>query len=503
MDFDLLQNLATGFSAAATLKNLGFAFLGCLLGTLIGVLPGIGPIPTIAMLLPITFGLDPLSSLVMLAGIFYGAAYGGSTTSILVNIPGEAASIVTCIDGHAMAKQGRAGAALGVAALGSFFAGTVGTVFIAAFGPPLAAVARQFNSPDYFSLMVLGLVTAVILAHGSVLKAVGMVLIGLLLGLVGTDVNSGLTRYTFGIPDIWDGIDFVPMVIGMFGIVEIIRNLERTELPRPHLKARMRDLWPKGQDFREAWPAVVRGTALGSLLGILPGGGAVLASFASYTLEKKVAKDPSRFGKGAIEGVAGPESANNAGAQTSFIPLLTLGLPSNAIMALMMGAMIIQGIQPGAAVMTKHPELFWGMVASMWIGNLMLVVINLPLIGIWVRLLSVPYRLLYPAILLFCVIGIYSTNTNVAQLVLCAVFAVFGYILLRLGCEPAPLVLGFILGPVMEENLRRSLVISRGDPMVFFERPISAVLLATTVVVVLALIVLPQFRQTRKEAFQE
>ena len=503
MDFDLFQNLATGFSAAATLKNLGFAFLGCLLGTLIGVLPGIGPIPTIAMLLPITFGLDPLSSLVMLAGIFYGAQYGGSTTSILVNIPGEAASIVTCIDGHQMAKQGRAGAALGVAALGSFFAGTVGTVFIAGFGPPLAAIARQFNSPDYFSLMVLGLVTAVILAHGSVLKAVGMVLVGLLLGLVGTDVNSGLTRYTFGIAEIWEGIDFVPMVIGMFGIVEIIRNLEHRELPRPHVKARMRDLWPKGQDFREAWPAVLRGTGLGSLLGILPGGGAVLASFASYTLEKKVARDPSRFGNGAMEGVAGPESANNAAAQTLFIPLLTLGLPSNAIMALMMGAMIIQGIQPGAAVMTSRPELFWGMVASMWIGNLMLLVINLPLIGIWVRLLSVPYRLLYPAILLFCVIGIYSTNTNAAQLAICAVFAVFGYILLRFGCEPAPLVLGFILGPVMEENLRRSLVISRGDPIVFIERPISATLLAATVAIVLALVVLPQFRRTRKEAFQE
>src|SRR5688572_6185549 len=503
MDFDLLHNLAMGFSAAGSLKNLWFAFIGCLLGTLIGVLPGIGPIPTIAMLLPITFGLDPLSSLVMLAGIFYGAQYGGSTTSILVNIPGEAASIVTCIDGRQMAKQGRAGGALGVAALGSFFAGTVGTVFIAGFGPPLAAVAREFNSPDYFSLMVLGLVTAVILAHGSLLKAVGMVLVGLLLGVVGTDANSGLTRYTFGIADIWDGIDFVPMVIGMFGIVEIIRNLEHTVLPRPHLKAGMRDLWPRGQDFREAWPAVLRGTGLGSLLGILPGGGAVLAAFASYTLEKKLAKDPSRFGKGAIEGVAGPESANNAAAQTSFIPLLTLGLPSNAIMALMMGAMIIQGIQPGAAVMTRHPELFWGMVVSMWIGNLMLVVINLPLIGIWVRLLSVPYRLLYPAILLFCVIGIYSTNTNAGQLAICAVFAVFGYILLRFGCEPAPLVLGFILGPLMEENLRRSLIISRGDPTVFVERPISATLLATTVVLVLALIVLPQFRRTRKEAFQE
>src|SRR5262245_886716 len=503
MDFDLIQNLATGFSAAASLKNLGFAFLGCLLGTLIGVLPGIGPIPTIAMLLPITFGLDPLSSLVMLAGIYYGAQYGGSTTSILVNIPGEAASIVTCIDGHEMAKQGRAGVALGVAALGSFFAGTIGTVFIAGFGPPLAAIAQQFNSPDYFSFMVLGLVTAVILAHGSVLKATGMVLVGLLLGLVGTDENSGLTRYTFGIAEIWEGIDFVPMVIGMFGVVEIIRNLERTELPRPHLKAGMRDLWPRGRDFREAWPAVLRGTGLGSLLGILPGGGAVLASFASYTLEKKVARDPGRFGKGAIEGVAGPESANNAAAQTSFIPLLTLGLPSNAIMALMMGAMIIQGMQPGAAVMTSRPELFWGMVASMWIGNLMLLIINLPLIGIWVRLLSVPYRLLYPAILLFCVIGIYSTNTSAAHLVLCAAFAVFGYVLVRFGCEPAPLVLGFILGPLMEENLRRSLVISRGDPIVFIERPISAALLATTIVTVLALVVLPQLRRTRKEAFQE
>jgi TctA family transporter len=503
MGLDLLHNLATGFGAAASLNNLGFAFIGCLLGTLIGVLPGIGPIPTIAMLLPITFGLDPLSSLVMLAGIYYGAQYGGSTTSILVNIPGEASSIVTCIDGYEMAKQGRAGPALGIAALGSFFAGCVGTVFIAGFGPPLAAVAQQFNSPDYFSLMVLGLVTAVILAHGSVIKAVGMVLVGLLLGLVGTDVNSGLTRYTFGLSEIWDGIDFVPLVIGMFGIVEIIRNLEQTTLPRPHLVARMRDLWPTGKDLRDSWQAVLRGTGLGSVLGILPGGGAVLASFASYTLEKKVAKDPTRFGKGAIEGVAGPESANNAAAQTNFIPLLTLGLPSNAVMALMMGAMIIQGIQPGAAVMTKRPDLFWGMVASMWIGNLMLLVINLPLIGIWVRLLSVPYRLLYPAILLFCVIGIYSINTSAGQLTICVVFAVFGYLLLRFGCEPAPLVLGFILGPLMEENLRRSLVISRGDPMVFIERPISATLLATTVVLVLALIVLPQFRRTRREAFQE
>ncbi|HWM47093.1 MAG TPA: tripartite tricarboxylate transporter permease [Xanthobacteraceae bacterium] len=499
---EVLSNLATGFGAAGTLANLGFALIGCLLGTLIGVLPGIGPIPTIAILLPITYGLDPLSSLVMLAGIYYGAAYGGSTTSILVNMPGEASSIVTCIDGHQMAKQGRAGVALGVSALGSFFAGCVGTIFICAFAPPLAALAQQFNSPDYFSLMVLGLITAVVLAHGSVVKAIAMILVGLLFGLVGTDVNSGATRFTFGASILWDGIDFLPLVIGMFGVVEIIRNLEQGEAHRDHISTRFRDLWPKMSDFRDSWMAVVRGTALGSLLGILPGGGAVLSSFASYTVEKKVAKDPSRFGKGAIEGVAGPESANNAASMTSFIPLLTLGLPSNAIMALMMGAMMIQGIQPGSAVMTSRPELFWGMVASMWIGNLMLVIINLPMIGIWVKLLSLPYRFLYPAILLFCVIGVYSTNNNAVMMLLTAGFAVFGYILIRLDCEPAPMVLGFILGPLMEENLRRSLVLSRGDPIIFLQRPISAVLLILSAIVV-ALIVLPAFRKTREEAFQE
>jgi putative tricarboxylic transport membrane protein len=499
---DVVQNLATGFAAAASWSNLGFALIGCLLGTLIGVLPGIGPIPTIAMLLPITFGLDPLAALIMLAGIYYGAQYGGSTTSILVNMPGEASSIVTCLDGYQMARQGRAGPALVVAALGSFFAGCVGTLFVAAFAPPLAYLAQQFNSPDYFSLMVLGLVMAIVLAHGSVLKALAMVLIGLLLGLVGTDVNTGVTRYTFGWSAIWDRIDFLPLVIGLFGIAEIMRNVERPDAQRSAYSARMRELWPKASDLRAAWPSAVRGTGVGALLGILPGGGAVLAAFASYTLEKKLAKDPSRFGNGAIEGVAGPESANNAGAQTSFIPLLTLGLPSNAVMALMMGAMIIQGIAPGSAVMEKRPDLFWGMVASMWIGNAMLLVINLPLLGVWVKLLSVPYRLLYPAVLLFCVIGVYSTNTEAAQLVLTALFAVFGYLLVRFGCEPAPLVLGFILGPLMEENLRRSLVMSRGDPMIFIERPISVVLLAMSLVAV-ALIVLPQFRSTRERAFQQ
>jgi TctA family transporter len=499
---DLFNNIILGFSVAGTPINLGFALIGCLVGTLIGVLPGIGPVATVAMLLPLTFYLEPVSGLIMLAGIFYGAQYGGSTTAILVNLPGETSSVVTCIDGHQMARQGRAGAALAVAALGSFFAGTVSTLLIALFSPPLAKVGQSFGAPEYFSLMVLGLISAVVLAHGSVVKAVAMMVFGLLLGLVGTDGNTGGQRFTFGLITLADGIGFVPVAVGVFGVGEIIANLMAPEEKRSIVMEKISNLWPTKAEFKQAWPAVIRGTALGSILGVLPGGGATLSSFAAYVFEKKIAKDPSRFGRGAIEGVAGPESANNAAAQTSFIPLLTLGLPSNAIMALMMGAMIIQGIQPGSAVMTKRPDLFWGMVASMWIGNLMLLVINLPLIGIWVRLLSVPYRLLYPAILLFCVIGIYSTNSNMAQLVLCAVFAVFGYVLLRFGCEPAPLVLGFILGPLMEENLRRSLVISRGDPMVFLERPISAVLLAMTVAII-ALIVLPQFRRTREEAFQE
>ncbi len=499
---EIFDNLATGFVAAASLQNLMFCLIGVLLGTLVGVLPGIGPIPTLALLLPITFGMDPLSALVMMAGIYYGAQYGGSTTSILVNMPGEASSVVTCIEGHQMARRGRAGAALATAALGSFFAGCIGTVFIAAFAPPLSAIAQQFTSPDYFSLMVLGLLMAVVLAHGSVTKAVAMVLIGLLLGLVGTDVNTGVTRYTFGIGGLWEGIEFLPLVLGLFGIVEILRNLENPPATRDPISTRLRDLWPTREEFRLSWPAALRGTGLGSLLGILPGGGAVLASFASYTVERKITRTPERFGKGAIEGVAGPEAANNAAAQTSFIPMLTLGIPSNPVMAIMMGALIIQGIQPGAAVMTARPELFWGLVASMWIGNLMLVVINLPMLGIWVRLLSVPYRFLFPAILLFCAVGVYTTSTEPFMMVLMIVFTLFGYLLLKLGCEPAPLILGFILGPLMESNLRRSLVISRGDPMIFLERPISLGLLVCSVLVV-ALIVFPQFRKTREAAFQE
>ena len=498
---DILHNLVLGFGAALSLQNLFFCLVGCLLGTLIGVLPGIGPVATIAMLLPITYGLPPLAALIMLAGIYYGAQYGGSTTAILVNMPGETSSVVTCLDGYQMARQGRAGPALAIAAIGSFFAGCVGTLFVAALAPALALLTTKFTSVEYFSLMVLGLLSAVVMAQGSIIKAVAMIFVGLLFGLAGTDVNSGTARFTFGVSEMFDGIGFLPVVMGLFGINEVMTNLDQPE-SRETLTTKVGKLWLSRQDFREAWPAVLRGTGLGSLLGILPGGGAVLASFASYMVEKKVARDPSRFGRGAIEGVAGPESANNAAAQTSFIPLLTLGLPSNVVMALMMGAMIIQGIAPGSAVMDKRPDLFWGMVASMWIGNLMLLVINLPLIGIWVRLLRIPYRLLYPCILVFCLIGIYTVNNSTTDVLLTVVFSAFGYLLVKFGCEPAPFVLGFILGPLMEENLRRSMVLSRGDPSIFFTRPISLVLLVLAAGLV-ALVVVPQISATREKAFQE
>ncbi len=502
MSLDFIDHLALGFQAAATWQNLGFAFFGCLLGTVIGVLPGIGTIPAIALLLPATYGLEPLSSLIMLAGIYYGAQYGGSTTSILVNMPGESSSVVTCIDGHQMARNGRAGSALAIAALGSFFAGCVGTLFIAAFGPVLGAFSLQFNAPEFFALLVLGLTMGIILARGSAIKALAMVAFGLLLGVVGTDVNTGVMRYTFDSASLWDGLGFLPLVIGLFGVTEVIRNLEEPDQARVKMKTGIRDLYPSRQELREAWPAAVRGTAIGAILGVLPGGGAVLSSFASYTVEKKIARFPEKFGHGAVQGLAGPESANNAGAQTSFIPLLTLGLPSNALMALIMGAMMIHGIAPGTSVMSERPELFWGMIASMWIGNAMLVVLNLPLIGLWVKLLSVPYRLLFPSILMFCAIGVYGTDDNLLQMSLTCLFALFGYIMLKVGCEPAPLVLGFVLGPPMESNLRRSLTISDGSALIFFERPIAATLLVAAIVVI-ALIVFPQFRQKRQEAFAE
>ena len=498
---DVLANLAHGFAVAFTLQNLLFCLMGAMLGTLIGVLPGIGPVPTIAMLLPFTFSLSPIPALIMLAGIYYGAQYGGSTTAILVNMPGESSSVVTCLDGYQMARKGKAGAALAIAAIGSFIAGCIATVLVAVFSGPLTKVAQSFGAAEYFSLMVFGLIAAVVLAQGSVIKAVAMIFVGLFLGLVGTDVNTGKQRFTFGIPELSDGIGFVPIALGLFGIAEIITNLGKPE-ERSILAQKITGLMPTREDFRASLPAILRGTALGSVLGVLPGGGAVLSAFSAYTLEKKIAKDPSRFGQGAIEGVAAPESANNAGAQTSFIPLLTLGIPPNPVMALMIGAMMIHGIQPGPQVMTKQPELFWGLIASMWVGNLMLVVINLPLIGIWVKLLSVPYRLLFPAILLFCAIGVYSLNNSAFEVALTAMFGLMGYFFLKAGCEGAPLLLGFILGPMMEENLRRALLLAHGDATVFVTRPISATLLAMSALLLLAVVV-PAVRSTREQAFQE
>ncbi len=498
---DLLNNLALGFSVALSLNNIWYCFIGVMLGTLIGVLPGIGPIATISMLLPATFVLPPVSALIMLAGIYYGAQYGGSTTAILVNLPGEVSSVVTCLDGYQMARKGQAGKALGVAALGSFFAGSVATVLIAGFAPPLAELALKFGPADYFSLMVLGLIAAVVLAHGSIIKAIAMIVLGLLLGLIGTDVNSGVARYSFGIPELIDGLGIGTVAMGMFGFSEIIRNLEDGEEREIFTKS-VTGLLPNWTDIKRcAWP-VIRGTALGSMLGILPGGGPVLGSFSAYTLEKKLSKTPEKFGTGMIEGVASPESANNAAAQTSFIPLLTLGIPSNPVMALMIGAMIIHGIQPGPQIMTAKPELFWGMIASMWVGNFMLVVLNLPLIGMWVKLLTVKYDYLFPAILIFCCIGVYSISNATMDVLLAALFGFIGYSFIKMEMEPAPLLLGFVLGPMMEENLRRALLLSRGDPAVFFTRPISLTLLIITAGLIV-IVLMPAISKKREEAFQE
>jgi len=498
---DLIANLATGFAVALTPANLGFCFLGALIGTLVGVLPGIAPITTIAILLPFTFTLEPASSLIMLAGIFYGAQYGGSTTAILVNVPGESSAIVTCLDGHQMAKQGRAGPALAIAAIASFVAGTIATIVIATASVPMAALALKFTAPEYFSLMVLGLTGAVVLAHGAPGKAVAMVLLGLLLGLVGIDVNTGAPRMTLDIPELGDGIGFVPIAIGMFGVAELAVTLGRPQ-DRTLLDVKLHQLWPTREEITACIPAMLRGTALGSVLGVLPGGGAALSSFAAYGLEKKVSRTPERFGRGAIEGVAAPEAANNAGAQTSFIPLLTLGIPGNAIMALMIGAMMIQGIQPGPQVMTAQPQLFWGVIASMWLGNVMLVILNLPLIGVWVSLLRVPYRLMFPAIVLFCCIGTYSINNSAFEVGLMLMFAALGVFFIKVGAEPAPFILGFILGPLMEENFRRAMMISRGDLTVFLTRPISGFLLFLSLILLIILI-LPAVRSKRAAVFQE
>ena len=498
---ELLSNLSLGFSVALGGANLLYCFIGVLLGTIIGVLPGIGPIATMAMLLPATFVLPPVSALIMLAGMYYGASYGGSTTAILMNLPGEISSVVTCLDGYQMARRGQAGKALGIAALGSFFAGSVATLLIAAFAPPLAEMALKFGPAEYFSLVVLGLIAAVVLAQGSIIKAVAMIVLGLLIGLIGTDVNSGVRRFNFGMFELSDGVGIGPIAMGLFGFAEIIRNLEHTKKREIFIK-RVTGLLPTWQDIKQSAWAVIRGTVLGSTLGILPGAGTVLGSFSAYMVEKKLAKDPSRFGKGAIEGVAAPESANNAAAQTSFIPLLTLGIPVSPVMAMMMGAMIIQGIQPGPTVIRDQPELFWGIVSSMWVGNLMLVVLNLPLIGLWVKLLTIPYRFLYPAILIFCGIGVYSISNAWMDVLLSALFGFVGYVFIKFGCEPAPLLLGFVLGPMMEENLRRALRLSIGDPTVFFTRPISLTLLILAAAL-LVIVLVPTVRKTREVAFRE
>jgi TctA family transporter len=501
---ELFPNLYLGFSVALSLKNLMYCFIGVFAGTMIGVLPGIGPLATISMLLPITFNLEPTSALIMLAGIYYGCQYGGSTTAILVKLPGESASVVTCLDGHEMARNGRAGPALAMAAIGSFFAGTVGTLMIAQFGPPLAEVALKFGAPEYFSLMVMGLIASVVLAAGGFLKALAMIFLGLLFGIVGTDVNSGMARFSFGFPGLTDGLSFTVVAMGLFGFSEILSNLaQKAETAsRDLLTQKITHLYPTKDDMkRSAWP-VVRGTALGIFFGILPGAGPTISAFSSYALEKKMSKTPERFGTGMIEGVAGPESANNGAAQAAFIPTLALGIPGTATMALMLGALTIQGIAPGPQVMTQRPDLFWGLIASMWIGNLMLVVLNLPLVGLWVRLLRVPYRMLFPAILSFMVIGVYSINNNPLDVYMTILFGLMGFVFIKLKAEPAPLILAFVLGPLMEENLRRALLISRGDPTVFFTRPISAGFLAATAIL-LAIMLLPKLRKKREEVVEE
>jgi TctA family transporter len=496
---ELFPNLALGFSVALTLQNLMYCFIGVFLGTLIGVLPGIGPLATMSMLLPLTFVLPPVAALIMLAGIYYGSDYGGSTTAILINLPGEGSSVVTLLEGHPMAQQGRAGAALGIAALGSFFAGCVGTLLIALVGPPLTGLALKFNSPEYFALMLMALVCASVVGSGSLLKSLGMVVVGLLLGIVGTDVSSGKLRFTFGVDELSDGVGIAVVAMGVFGLAEIVRNLAAPELTHTILRGRIKGLLPSWQDLKISFGPMLRGSSIGAIFGPLPGLGGTMSSFTSYMVEKKLAKDPSRFGKGAIEGVAGPESANNACAQTTFVPMLTLGIPPSASMAIMLGAMMMQGITPGPQVMTGRPELFWGLIASMWIGNLMLVLLNLPLIGIWVKLLQVPYRLLFPIIMTFMAIGVYSLNTAGFDVMLMAFFGFAGYALGKLGCSFPQVILAMVLGPAMEENFRRAMELSNGDPSVFFTRPISGGFMIATGALLLVFIV-PAVRRRQRKA---
>jgi len=494
---DLFHNLVFGFSVALSFQNVLYCFIGCLLGSLIGVLPGIGPLATVAMLLPLTFSIPPVAALIMLAGIYYGAMYGGSTTSILVNLPGETASVVTCIDGYQMARQGRAGPALAIAAIGSFFAGTVCTLIIAVFGPPLAELAFEFRAPEYFSLMLMGLIAAAVLAQGDMSKSLAMVALGLLFGIVGTDVSTGVQRFSFNILELADGISFVVIAVGVFALGEIISNLGKKE-ERTVFTSKVTHLFPTKEDMKRSVGPIIRGTALGAFFGVLPGTGPAIASFSSYMVEKKLSKDPSRFGRGAIEGVAGPESANNADAQCKFIPMLTLGIPASGTMAIMLGALMIQGITPGPQVMVQNPDLFWGLIASMWVGNLMLIVLNLPLVGLWVSLLKIPYRLLFPAIMSFSVIGVYSVNTSAFELNLAAFFGVLGFLWLKFGCPAPPMLLGFVLGPILEENLRRALLLSRGDPSVFVTRPISLAFIIVTVLILVTM-ALPVVSKRRRQ----
>lgn len=499
---EVAHNLLIGLQTAFEFQNLFYCFMGVLLGTLIGVLPGLGPTATIAVLLPITFTLEPASALIMLAGIYYGAQYGGSTTAILLNLPGEVSATVTAIDGYRMARNGRAGPALAIAAIGSFVAGTAATFVIAYAAPMLTEVALSFGPAEYFSLMVFGLVCAIVLASGSALKALAMVVLGLLCGLVGTDMYTGASRFTFGYNQLFDGLSVVALAAGIFGIAEIVRNLERGSDTSTQTAVAVGRLAPSWEDLKRSAGPIARGTIVGTLLGILPGGGAMLSSFASYVLEKKLSRTPQEFGKGAIEGVAGPEAANNAGAQTSFIPMLTLGIPSNVVMALMIGALMIQGIAPGPQVATQRPDLFWGLIVSMWVGNVFLLVLNLPLIGLWVRLLSVPYSVLFPIIIAISAIGIYAINGNTFDLYTLALFGVVGYFLTWADCEPAPLMLGFVLGPLLEEHLRRAMIVSKGDATVFLTSPISAAFLVAAIVLAMLLLV-PSIMKRRGEIFEE
>ncbi len=491
---DALLNIGIGFQTAFEPANLLFCFTGVLIGTLVGVLPGLGPVAAMSLLLPATFHISPVSAIIMLAGIYYGAMYGGSTTSILVNIPGEAASVITCLDGYKMARQGRAGAALGIAAFGSFIAGTLSTLGLMVVSLPLARMALKFGSPEYFALIFLGLMTVTYMASGPVWKSLLMATTGLFLGCIGMDVAIGSSRFTFGTMELYDGIGIVPVAMGLFGVAEVLLNVEES-MERTVLASKIKNLLPTLKDWKTSMPPIFRGSLLGFFLGVLPGAGPVIASFASYAMEKRLSKEPQKFGTGMIQGVAGPEAANNAATGGGFVPLLTLGIPPNATMALLLGALIIFGVQPGPKLIEEHPQLFWGVIASMYVGNVMLLVLNLPLIGIWIKILKVPYPILFPLILLFCVIGAYSLNNSIVEVGIMILFGVFGYVLRKFEFEPAPLILALVLGPMMELNFRQSLAMGDGRLLFFFERPISAILMAIAVL----LLVMPLFRRGKRK----